>query len=326
MSFALWQEEHSELSDQYVQSLYANTLLHIQCVDSFEEKDAMFQKGIVPYFVVIPKGFDKKITNGDKEAVLLYLAPGQWNVTLLQECLSNDILLLRARYLIQSSAQEVGLAPRPPNKNENAPQLVVVDYEGPLLQKQAGLSPPAYGVPSLFWLLAFLHSAAFIPGLDFKRMLMHGQKKLLLSAACSFAPLVVCWSTVLLCYIMGLKQFLGITPEPQLIYSMFGLVYYALAGGALLAFTGKRKLAVTIFVPILFLNMTIGGALWNAHSQELLLPIILPVTAVLSSTKGSWFSGNVLYVLLFTCLLAILITGLKKDDSRERIAQNSKTI
>ncbi|MDR0948070.1 MAG: ABC transporter permease [Lachnospiraceae bacterium] len=306
MRIGLYTEADTDLTTTYVSALREIPNLEMIVVDSLTEKDACFDKG-AQGFLVIPKDFDRLLQNEAFEVVSLYLAPGITDASHLRDVLANEIFLMKSELLLQKTLTFLS-----PNIDIDAVEVLQVAepnfslaYNGPLYQKQASITPPAYGIPALFLLLAFLHASAFLIGKDMRHVALHQNKRYRYALILGMIVLSSAWLITVLLYALGMNLLYKIAVPLEVLCALAGLAVLMIAVGGLLCFWGKRHWAAWIFVPMLFLNMTLGGGLWGVGEQPSSFAL-LPVREVLLAASGK-HTALFLWIPAILCYLCILI-------------------
>ena len=301
INVAYYQETRSGISDKYIEALSGVPDFTLYKAESLQDKTNLFDSGRIHVFVVIPKSFDASVTDGLIPAITLYVAPGIADYSIVKDHLTSQWLILRA---LTVGAEYLGEPIDIDAASGNAIVFATLNYEGELIQSGMHLTPPAFGIPALFLLTAFLHSAGFSVGADNLNWIIRGRKTLRIGNLFSLLSLHIFWGCAIIAYALGMRFIYRITLLPPVLLSLFGLCSYALSVGSLLSLVGKRSWAPWIFVPCLLLNMTLGGGLWNTGGMDPILPILLPVSAVLSSASGDWLGT----ILLWAQTAAAIIT------------------
>jgi hypothetical protein len=220
------------------------------------------------------------------------VAPGITNVSAITELLASAALELRIEMIYKGPIPDV-------SKNGS---ILSLSYDGPILSQDLSFAPPAFGIPSLFLILAFLQAASSVFGSDMRRVKQRGRAALVKSASIGLLAQISFWLLLVALYASGLWALYGIKLDAPVFASLMGLALYAASLGGLTAFIGKRRYAVAIFIPWILLNMTLGGGLWN--SQSGFGSVILPVSAVL---EQSWSGAAKLWMQGISCFLIIAL-------------------
>lgn len=296
MNVGYYIEKHTSATARYIEGLSATPGISLTAAETMHERGELFSTGSIQAFVLINESFDRSISDGISPAVTLFRAPGVSDFTLLKGHLTNQWMILRTEAL---AAPFLGdnyiIPPQNPDKWENSVPVISLVYEGPLLQNQLFITPPAFGIPALLLLLSFLHSAGFAAGSDKAMWKMKGHRTLGMGTLISILSVFIFWGCSTLLYVLFMRVFYKISVPGSVVAALLGLVIYVVSAGGLLAFFGGRRFAAWVFVPFLLLNMTVGGGLWNAAAMDMLIPVVLPVSAVLSSATGSWAGSFVLW-------------------------------
>lgn len=303
-------EKHSYKTERYLTGLMSLTDVNMIEADDISDREELFNTGKIQAFVVLLESFDSSLVTEYNPVIRFYRAPGATGLSIIEGHLVNQWLLLRTEELAASYlGEDYELVVKSLDAAKNETPVVSLEYEGPLLQDLPYVTPPAFGIPALFLLLAFLHSASFAVGRDRARWQMRGRTVSGAGTLLSMLTMFLFWGSSVMLYVLGMWVIYQITVPVSVICALPGLAAYAISAGGLLAYYGKRQASAWIFVPWLLLNMTIGGGLWNAAEMEILLPVLLPVSAVLSSGTGNWSGAGVLwaqtaFILLFICAIS----------------------
>lgn len=307
LSVALSFEGSGEYAESYLQALKDSETLKIIDVGANADKEKVFNKHSVQGLVVISENFEESITKGLPNAVYLYPAPGIGDVSLVEEMLATEIVVMRATVIFDNAMKEFpkaigGKHDKPIDDNQ-----ITVNYTGPPIDARPLSAPPAFGIPALFFLLAFLHASQVVPGIDSKRMLISGRISLLNGIYASQIALLIIWIIVLGVYSAGMKLIYNVALDSLTLIAFLGLIIYAITAGGLVATLGTRTKAVFIFIPILLLNMTIGGGLWNVGVQSPIFAPILPVASVVLASSGSYMFTGVVYAMSILCIVITML-------------------
>ncbi|MDR1604865.1 MAG: hypothetical protein LBS10_08805 [Gracilibacteraceae bacterium] len=288
LAIALALESDGPLARRYALALEQIPDLRIIKTTPAADRAEIFAAHSVQGLAVITPQFDQQLESGGGGAVLLYPAPGVGDISLAREFLAAEAVMLRADILWQRQlgflGAEVSGAPAP----ASARPILTLVYEGPAAPAQPLSVPPAFGVPALFLLPAFLQAARMAPGPDDRRLLLRGRRALRRAGAAFAAALGTAWGLTVLLYILGLDFFYRIAVPPLLAAVLLFLAFYAAALGCLVAAAGARSRAVWIFIPWFLLNMTLGGGLWNLPLPSPLLLPLLPLGSVAAAQSGLW--------------------------------------
>lgn len=309
LRIAVFQEESDALSDRYLNALRELPELELVELGSLEEKEKIFTGGTVQGLLVIPEYFDDYLTKGKNRAVQFSPAPGVTDVSLPVEYLLTEILAIRSDLLLDAELEKMNI-PRDeiPDEPVYDDPILILEYDGPPVQKQPFLIPPVFGVPALFLLLAFLHAVQTVPGRDNRRILMRGESKLTKAALVSMLALGLIWMVLICLYAAGMFLFYEVRVPVPVFGALAGLALYAIALGGAVAVSGKRHWGTWIFIPWFLLNMTIGGGLWNASMKTPLLTPLVPVSAIVrSSENGSPLGMGLLFALTGVCLILCIL-------------------
>lgn len=310
-------EKQTRLSELYIGGLSEIEGINLIKAYSADDKSELFNTEKIHAFITIPASFDDSVTEGTRPAITLINAPGVTDFTLLKGSLTNRWLLLRTKALAAFYFGNDDALSESDYTEKPASPAVYFFYEGPLLQEHAFITPPAFGIPALFLLLAFLHSASFSAGRDNPRWRIRGRRALKAGTLISILAAFIFWACGVLLYALGMRAVYGVDVPLAVVLALLGLAAYAVSAGGLLAYCGVRRFAAWIFVPCLLLNMTIGGGLWNAAGAKILFPAFLPVSAVLSSGSGAFTGAAVLWAQAAGVLLIIYLTGGRKKKALE---------
>jgi hypothetical protein len=302
LRIAICQESDSDLAEKFVQTLYGVPNMDIVRLENFEDKDDLFRKEYVQGIVLVPQSFEENLKNG-KSSVSYYTAPGITDVSAVSELIAGAILDFRIEMQYEDKLSDLGInaSEMDIGQEETDPILSFV-YDGPLLSETLEVIPPAFGVPSLFMLMAFLQAASSVFGSDMNRVKLRGRKALISSALIGIIVQYAYWAAAIFLYVLGLQVVFGIAVEMPVLLSLLGLAFYANSLGGFVAFIGLRRYSTVLFIPWLLLNMTFGGGLWNAIAIGN-ATAILPVSAVI---RQSWSGASALWLLGIAILLIIL--------------------
>lgn len=301
-------EERSGYAKRFAEAIENSTVFKSISTDSLDDKTLLFETGRADAFVFIPKSFDDAITKGVHPAVTVYIAPGVTDYEIIKEYLGNQCLVFRSEALVsQVFAGRLRDSYHINSSLKSDTPIVLVEREGPLLQSGPYIVPPVYSIPALFLLLSFLHAAAFAVGSDNPRWRMRGARVLKQASLLSLLAVFCYWSVAILAYTVGMRFIYKLDVPLPVILSLFGITAFSISAGGLLAYYGKRHLSVWIFVPLLLLNMTVGGGLWNAVDTSIKFPLVLPITAVLTSATGTYKGAAVLFAQTMFFILLVLI-------------------
>ncbi|MDR1070170.1 MAG: hypothetical protein LBL37_05260 [Gracilibacteraceae bacterium] len=288
LSIALAAESDGPLARRYIRALEQTPELRMIRVDPPLEREKIFAAHAVQGLVVISPQFDALIAGGQGGAVLLYPAPGVSDVSMVKEFLAVEAVMLRADVIRRDQLQAIRapVAEMPPAAM--AEPILTIAYEGPAAAPQAFSSPPAFGLPALFLLLAFLQAAGAAPGPDNRRLLLRDSRTAARARTAFGLAAWTGWGLLTILYICGLRLFYQVAVPLPVAATLLLLAFYAVALGCLLALTGKRAWAVWVFIPWFLLNMTLGGGLWNLPLPSPLLLPLLPLGAIQAAQSGSW--------------------------------------
>ena len=306
LNVALSNEATGEFAEQYLSALEGSDALTIIDVGENADREKVFDKHSVQGLVVITEDFDEKITNRKPNAVMLYPAPGIGDVSLVEEILATEIVVLRAQVMFDEAIENFPEAKGNKYDKPINEEQISVRYSGPPIDGRPMAAPPVFGIPALFLLLAFLHASQVVPGVDNRRMVVSGRISLLNGVFASQLALMLVWVAILGLYTLGMKIFYSVTIDALTLFAMLGLIIYMITAGGLVASSGVRRKAVYIFIPLLLLNMTLGGGLWNVGLQSPVFAPILPVASVVLASSGSYAFTSVVYAMSIIFILVTL--------------------
>ncbi|MDR1961370.1 MAG: hypothetical protein LBQ16_03720 [Gracilibacteraceae bacterium] len=319
LKIALSAEGGGELAERYALALEQIPELTVIRAEGTADKEKIFAAHPVQGLAVIPPDFDERLTDGRAGGIVLYPAPGVSDVSLVAEFLAVEAVMLRAEILLQSQLRALGAVPEDAGNFSAVEPILTVAYDGPPAAAQPLAVPPAFGLPALFLLLAFLQAAQIAPGPDNRRILLHGRPALARACAASWLALWCAWGMLTVLYVLGLGLFYHIKAALPLSGALLFLALYAASLGGLLALTGKRAWAVWIFIPWFLLNMTLGGGLWNTPPASPLLLPLLPLGAVAAAQAGEW---TALWALAGQSTAAVAVAALLLRRGRAKLPGN----
>ena len=306
MKIAVSSEDSGDLTDLYIGALSRIQGLDIVGVDTPAQMQDIFDDYSFIGFVEIPEYFTDHIVQGKSRAIIFYPAPGVTDTTEVEEYLTTELAILRTRLLLDRALSSLGAPPAEPMEDTAEwDPILTLSYYGPN-EPQPFFDAPGYGVPALFLLLAFLHSANTVTGLDNRRAIMRGN--VLRPFLAGLIPIWLVWGLLVLAYLLGMRVFYDISVDSQTSAAFFALALYSASLGGLLAMTGHRSRASLFFVPWFLLNMTLGGGLWGGGVRIPLLAPLLPVSQVLSSSSDGGFAGTL--PLLLCAALCLIVSAL----------------
>jgi len=268
-----------------------------------KHEDIFFQNN-VQGLVVIPPWFEEYLAEGRDNAVLFYPAPGVTDPSVVVEFLSTAALLMRADVITDAALADLGIEDAAFGSSEYAARpILTLEYDGPTIQETPLATPPAFGVPALFLLLAFLHAIQIVPGRDSRRLMQRSMKSRLRVCLMALFSLMAVWICIVLVY--GLWIFLYykvFVPAPTML-SLIGIALYACTLGCVFAAVGIRPSGIWVLALWLLFNMTLGGGLWGSSITSPLMVPLLPVSSVVSFIGADAVTGMAaIYISFAVCL------------------------
>ena len=319
LGIVLLQDGEGELSKRYERSLYEIEGLNIISVESADEKERIFRQENVQGLVVISEDFDEKMHDDGENAVMLYPAPGVTDTSVLVEYLVSEILQIRAEIVTKRALEEQGVSEvfEDSERDFDTP-ILTIEYEGPEIRRMPFSVPPAYGVPAILLLLAFLHAVMIVPGRDNRRMMMKESGKIIKTGIISISALSIIWIAMILIYALGMRVFYDVVVSANIVVLLIGIVLYAIAVGSIVSAIGNKIVAVWIFIFWLLFNMTLGGGLWNSGVTNPLMIPLLPVSSVVS-LASSGLSVVVLFASFVVGIAVFLLIVMRKGFVYSRL-------
>ena len=320
LEVALIREGEGPLAMKYESSLEGILGLDVVKAPSSMSREDIFFENSVQGLVVIPSWFDEYMAEGRDGALLFYPAPGVTDPSVAVEFLSTEALLIRADIIMEEAVAELGAdeetAPFGAWAYEDKP-ILVVEYEGPAIQERPLSTPPAFGVPAIFLLLAFLHAIQIVPGRDSRRLMQRGMQNRKRVCFMSLLSLMAVWVCVVMLYRLWLYFFYGVSIPAGTTLSLIGIALYACTLGGVLSVAGIRSSGTWVFVFWLLFNMTLGGGLWGSGIASPYMIPLLPVSSVVSFAGENTAMGTIaIYVSFAACLAAFFgISGTRQKGT-----------
>ena len=301
MKIAVSKQDDGDLTERYIGALSRIEGLDIVEVGASTQMQNIFDDYSFIGFVEIPEYFTDYMLQGKSRAISFYPAPGVTDTTEIEEYLMTELAILRTRLILDRALSSLGAPPAEPMEaTAEWEPILTLSYSGPN-EPQPFFDAPGYGVPALFLLLAFLHSANTVMGLDNRRAVMRGN--VLRPFLAGLIPIWLVWGLLVSAYLLGMRAIYDITVDLQTSAAMFALALYSASLGGLLAMTGHRARASLLFVPWFLLNMTLGGGLWGGGVCAPLLAPLFPVSQVLASSNEGFAGACPLLLCTALCLL-----------------------
>ncbi|MDR1559471.1 MAG: hypothetical protein LBS84_07220 [Clostridiales bacterium] len=285
LKIAVTAESPDELTERLIGALRDIPALEIVTAESESAREDHSLLGLL----VLPDYFSEYIINGRNNAALFYPAPGVADTSEAETYITAELASMRAEILLERRLESLGAADMvlPADLRAEKP-ILSVEYTGPPIVESPFTYAPAYGVPALFVLLAFLHAAQTAPGPDNRRMASRGGSAIKRCFISCLPALWAVWCLDAVLYGLGMRFFYNMDVPPPIIMALACLGMYASALGCLLALAGARRMAAGVFVPWFLLAMTMGGGLWNTPVKSVFLTPLLPTSLVSASNGGDW--------------------------------------
>jgi hypothetical protein len=317
LSVALINESDEPLASRFESSLNGISGLNVVKLPADANRENVFLQNDVQGLAVIPARFDEYVMEGHDNAILFYPAPGVTDPSVTVEFLSTTALLLRADIITEEAIAGLGARSNGAGSGnlEDMP-ILVLEYNGPPINEALYLAPPAFGVPAVFLLLAFLHAVFVIPGKDNRRLLQRGMQKAARLCILSLASLLAVWVALVLIYGLWMLLFNNISISAPTVAALIGIAAYACTLGGIMSIAGKRTWAVWVFVFWILFNMTIGGGLWGSSVTNPAMIPLLPVSSV-SFAGGNAVIGTVMIIVSFVVGFAVYCGAVVKVFSHK---------
>jgi hypothetical protein len=313
LSLAVQQLGSDETSDELVAQLKETGALKIIEIDSASSTDEALGRERVQGLLVIPEEFGELLNNGRRSPVVFYPAPGITNQDFATEQIAGAIVQLKARHALNVALQEIGAEQYGGNSVETSDLLDVV-YEGPLLQGTTQDTTVVYGVSALLILLAYLHAALTVPTREDKQLLVHGRRAFVRQLLLSLLVVWIVWAVVIALFFAITALLSGVAPNMSVFSGFVVIMLYTSLLAALIAqFTG-RHVASWVFLPLLLLNMTLGGGLWAKIVVSPLLAPLVPVTAVAGTGDAALLGMMVLVSASAALALGLLLSVIYRTN------------
>jgi hypothetical protein len=311
LSFAIDVQGAGEYSRRFERDMMASPDFTVISIGPDETEQEVFEKGTVQCLVRAPEYFDERIRNGEDGAVTIIPAPGIANLSAINEYIAAEIISIRSGILLSDALNQLNVPKRDIDEQVGSSfPLIVPEYDGPPTEGLPFETPPRYGVPALFLLLAFLLAAQNTPGIDNRRIVLAGRRAMRRSYLYGSLSMLLLWAAAVSLYVLCMKLLYDVALPISVLFALLMAAWYAGSLGGVLAATGKRNLAAAFFVPWLLVNMTLGGGLWsNAPLSPALAPL-LPVSAVVGAANGGVETFAPLIAATGAALIAGLLIGL----------------
>ncbi|MDR1778372.1 MAG: hypothetical protein LBR14_01255 [Clostridiales Family XIII bacterium] len=305
--FALIPNGAGELAQSLVQSVTSVKSADVTVLAPGTSPASALRDSSLQAAVVVTEDFDERMHGGRGDAILIYPAPGVSDVSVITEFFAAELIRQKADALLDEALAETGL-----DKEEyladyaEGDPIINIDYIGPAGGSIPFSAPPAYGVPALLLLLAFLHAAMLLPGPDQRRFRLASAGPRARSFFASLLTLYLAWILVTACYALAMRLFYHASVQPGALAVLFLIPLYAMSLSAILVALGGRRAAPWVFVFWLAANMTLGGGLWNAGVT---FPLLRPLLPVLEAVNGDPAGYSAAAFLLAETVAAILVSA-----------------
>jgi hypothetical protein len=271
---AFYSEAVESEAEKLILILSESPELRLVAADSVADGRRMVSGRTVSGFVVIHPGFGEM----RRDSLTFYAAAGATEARLLSEHVLAAALALRGEKRLNAALADRGL-PETDLKRITEPFLSV-EYEGPAFAAEEVSTPPKQGVALLFLLLSSLYASALLRANS--RIKALGRAASLRHYAAGAVVSVLVWFGVCLLYWLLSGLLYGVAADGHVLLAFCAVAVYSIGFGGLLARWGDWG-----FLPYLFLNMTLGGGLWESIRAPEFLKPFLPLWAGLSGCGGS---------------------------------------
>ena len=304
LEIALISESEGALATRYETSLKKIPGLNVVKTPSSMKHEDIFFENDVQGLVVIPSWFDEYIADGRDGALIFYPAPGVTDPSVALEFLSTAALLIRADIITKEALDNLGIDNAVYDDIEyEESTILTVEYDGPSIQERRLVTSPAFGVPAIFLLLAFLHAIQLVPGKDSRRLMQRCTQNRRRVCLISLFSIMLVWVCVVLLYSLWMFLFYNIALQPSTVLPLIGIALYACALGGVLSVAGLRSWGIWLFVFWILFNMTLGGGLWGSGITNPFMVPLLPVLSVVSFTDSNAIFGTVaIFASIAACL------------------------